>query len=462
MKLITRITGICCLALLAAFALVSTLLWFTARQSYADEAYARAREDAAEAVSSLRSKIEQGLYGNRDRDYINDTYLAYLLKKENDPYSICFREQGTGGITSIYNQTVFEEDFIKNLNYSQEGIIGHAKLDWAGRHYLVFCFENMEGTNFYHIGDISYVWERMGQLTVFLALITGLVLAGTVVTLYLILKKVLRPLEELNDSARQIAEGQYSQRITVLRRDEIGQLSENFNKMAAAVELRTRHLEESERRKTLFMGNLTHELKTPMTSISGYAQTLLHAKISEEDRVEALLYIDQECGRLERLSRKMMKLLELDQDTELTFAAIPVKEIFDGAAKSCGEILKERGLTLTICEQGQVFQLERDLMTDAVINLIDNAAKASSRGGEIFLRAGEDFIEVEDSGKGIPKEEQERIMEPFYMVDKSRSRKSGGAGLGLALTALIAKVHHCRVEIESEEGKGTLIRLHFV
>ena len=112
-------------------------------------------------------------------------------------------------------------------------------------------------------------------------------------------------------------------------------------------------------------------------------------------------------------------------------------------------------VSYTHLQQGEHFPMDLDLMTDVLINLIDNGVKASEPGGKIILRAYERCIEVQDFGQGIPADEQEKIMEPFYMVDKSRSRKSGGAGLGLALTALIAKRHHITIRIDSKEGEGT-------
>lgn len=461
MKLRTRITGISCLAVLAACVAVSALIWGVTMRSYQNEAHAKAWQNAAMTQNRLLRRIEE-LGGS----YLNN-YLRYFFKTESDEYSVCFQVQGTE-IVEIYNQTVFDLGFLESLNYAPvsdtvpEENFDIAALNWEGRHYLVFQSGTEWDLRYFRIEDITYVWERMGWLTGILVLITAGVLLCTMVCLSLILKKVLNPLQELNVSARRIAEGQYHQRIAAASRDEIGQLSENFNKMAAAVELRTKSLEESELKKTLFMGNLTHELKTPMTAISGYAQTLLHARLSQEEQKEALSYIYQECGRLERLSRKMMKLLELDRDVELTLTETPIKEIFQAVERSCGELLRQRRMTLKWTEEGQSFPVERDLMTDAILNLVDNAAKASQDGGRILLRAGADFIEVVDFGKGIPKEEQERILEPFYMVDKSRSRKVGGAGLGLALVALIAKAHHCELKIESEVGKGTVIRLQFV
>ena len=105
--------------------------------------------------------------------------------------------------------------------------------------------------------------------------------------------------------------------------------------------------------------------------------------------------------------------------------------------------------------------MEPDLITDVLINLVDNAVKASEPGSQIILRAEDNRVEVQDFGRGIPKEEQEKILEPFYMIDKSRSRKNGGAGLGLALIAVIVQKHNIKMSIESEVGKGSKFVLEF-
>ena len=105
---------------------------------------------------------------------------------------------------------------------------------------------------------------------------------------------------------------------------------------------------------------------------------------------------------------------------------------------------------------------DADVYTEVLINLIDNARKASRKGDVVILSAKGNTIEVRDFGTGIPEEEREKILEPFYMIDKSRSRKNGGAGLGLAITALILKRHNCKIEMESEVGQGTRVILQFV
>lgn len=458
MRIRTRIIWISCGAILAASLLGDAIIWILAGRSFRDEAFIRAYQKTYVFAENFERAI-----GDDPERAGNDSYLSYYFKAQNDDYNICIRA-GEEAAEEVYNHTIFDAAKLAELSYRsvEASSMEQAYLTWEGKQYVVFCRDMPGNLIYYRIEDISDVGERMEWLAVCMLAITLAVTAAAVLVASVILKRVMRPLQELNDTTKYIAQGRYDQRLKIRRPDEIGQLGESFNRMAEAVEARTRSLEESERKKTLFMGNLTHELKTPMTAISGYAQTLLSTKLGEEDRQEALMYIYEECSRLERLSRKMMKLLELDQDDGLELTETPVLQIFDAAARSCGAILKEKQIDLQFSQHGERFPMDADLMTDVLINLIDNAVKASGQGGRIVLKAYGNCIEVQDFGRGIPAGEQERILEPFYMVDKSRSRKSGGAGLGLALTALIAKRHNIALKIDSEPGKGTRMILQFV
>ncbi len=359
-------------------------------------------------------------------------------------------------------RTVFTAADLAELNFQNYEELQYAELKWEGRDYLVFSSLVKQNLLVYHFEDITYVREELALLLLIMLCITLGVIAVVVFVLVFVLKRVFEPLRILNVTTKRMAEGDYHQRIDIQSRNEIGELSESFNSMAEAVETRARSLEESEQRKTLFMGNLTHELKTPMTAISGYAQTLLSTRITPGEKEEALTFIYKECGRLERLSRKMMKLLELDQEEALELCDMSIETIFEAAQQSCSVILREKEIQLEIEEHGEHFCMEPDLMTDVIINLIDNAVKASRQGGRICLQAEGNEIRVRDYGRGIPREEQDKILEPFYMIDKSRSRKHGGAGLGLALTATILELHHASLRIDSEPGSGTCMILQFV
>ncbi len=463
MKLRTKILWISCMALLAASLLGDVLILSITGKSLKNEATIRAYQNFYE----MTGELEQGLLQKMDAE-AKPLYLEHYFKKLKDDYSICFLWSGNteeaNGIRQIYNHTALSVEELSQLSfkYYEGGAITCADYSRGNTDYVVFHKNIQSEIDVYRVASMDEAQNNVRRLTRYVLAITFGVAGLTTGILFIILRHILQPLQELNETTKRLAEGNYDQRVVVRRKDEIGQLEESFNKMAEAVEMSTRSLEASERQKTLFMGNLTHELKTPMTAISGYAQTLLSTKLSRENQEAALLYIYEECGRLERLSKKMMKLLELDQEDSLVFTDTPVNCLFEAAEKSCEVILKDKQMTLECMEHGEHFSMDLDLMTDVLINLIDNGVKASDCGGKIVLRAYDNIIEVQDFGQGIPAEEQEKIMEPFYMVDKSRSRKSGGAGLGLALTAMIAKQHNISIQIDSKEGNGTRIILQFV
>ena len=182
----------------------------------------------------------------------------------------------------------------------------------------------------------------------------------------------------------------------------------------------------------------------------------------EEDKEEALSYIYEESCRIERLSQKMMELLLLEEENQTDLEEVSAGELFRRAGEACSRSLREDDICLECQENGETFLVDADLFTEVLINLIDNARKASSPGSRILLSASENEIEVRDFGSGIPDSEIEKIREPFYRVDKSRSRKAGGAGLGLAITAQIVRQHHVEMHMESVVGEGTRVILQFV
>lgn len=479
MKLRTRIIGISCITVLVATIISELFIWVYTGKNLKNEAVLKGLQECYVLSDQINKDIE-----NKTDAELDKIYLEYLFKNYNDDYNVCYLEYSSDDeeqdiaeveTEEVYNNTVFSHQQLSKLKYntysatensiqsvpSYQGDIEFGYVNYKGRNYVVYSRMMSEYIHLYRIEDITYVQENVINMAIVMAVITLVVMTVAILILLFVLKKEFQPLQQLNDTAKSMAEGFYDKRISIGKRDEIGQLGENFNKMAEAVEMRTKSLEESEQRKTIFMGNLTHELKTPMTAISGYAQTLLTAKISEEDQREALLYIYEECGRLERLSRKMMNLLELGQSDALKMEDTPVKTLFEAAEKSCKVILENKQIELQCMEQGEHFRMELDLMTDVMINLIDNAVKASEPGSQIILRAQDNRIEVQDFGRGIPKEEQEKILEPFYMIDKSRSRKNGGAGLGLALIAVIVQKHNIKMSIDSEPGKGSRFVLEF-
>ena len=237
--------------------------------------------------------------------------------------------------------------------------------------------------------------------------------------------------------------------------DEIETLSASFDKMADAVQEKIADLEADVQKREDFVGAFTHELKTPMTSIIGYADILAAMQTDPDEQREAAAAIAHEGRRLESLSHKLLALLGL-AECPLTPAAVPLAALWPRLHAACP------GVNLrTPAAPAPTVQGDADLLLDLLCNLVQNAAKASKPGAPVVVLCTADAdtatLTVADRGCGIPPDQLARVTEPFYMVDKSRARRQGGSGLGLALCQRIAVAHDGTLKIESEPGKGTRV-----
>lgn len=225
----------------------------------------------------------------------------------------------------------------------------------------------------------------------------------------------------------------------------------------------TMPLKAANEAQLLLIGSMSHELKTPLTAIKGYSETLLSVRLSKEQARKSLEYIYSETGRLSRLTEKMMELTKLyEPDCRIEFRLVSIEKLFDAVQKNVCQSLEERQLEL-VWEgnyKGIEKNLDYDLMVSFLINLINNSMMASKPQSRIFIGADKSSIWVRDEGCGIPQKEFDKVCKAFYRVDKSRSRKNGNMGLGLALCEQIAKVHGGKILIESKEGEGTKISLY--
>ena len=305
----------------------------------------------------------------------------------------------------------------------------------------------------------SLFQDRSEQYRSFFTLV--LVLTGAVGALSLaVAAMLLRPLSRLSAATRQMAAGELDQRVTVRGDDEIAQLSADFNVMALRIRRQVRELQDAARRQEDFIGSFAHEIKTPLTSIIGYADLLRSRPARSEQVRQSAGYIFSEGRRLEALSRKLLDLVVLDRQ-DFPLRPVPLDVFLDRVGGAMAPALEQAGVRLAVRAGSIPALMEPDLMETVCLNLLDNARKAMEGGGEILLEGlleeGCPVIRVTDSGKGIPAEELSRVTEAFYMVDKSRARAQGGAGLGLALCRRIVDLHGGALELESRPGEGTWV-----
>lgn len=275
---------------------------------------------------------------------------------------------------------------------------------------------------------------------------------------------LLRPVRKLDKAARDIAAGNYEQRVVVSGNDEISSLAQQFNRMAEEVEGRIHQLQLESVRQQRFVDNLTHESRTPLTSIIGYAELLRKIDYEPEVFQKGLNYIYSEGKRMLNLNNM---LLDLTFYREKNFELIPqpVLPICQEVKELTAVRAAERELTVQVCGEDFTLPLEKDLIKSLLLNLVDNAIKASPNGSKIIIGTKQEekqkILYVQDFGRGMEAKELEKIKEPFYRVDKARSRKDGGVGLGVAICNQIAYTIHGSLEYESAPGQGTLAKICF-
>lgn len=311
--------------------------------------------------------------------------------------------------------------------------------------------------------DVSELFANRAEqyrsfFTFMLALVVGVALVSLLIS-YLL----FRPLGRLSSATRRLAEGALTERVSVDSDDELGRLSQDFNTMAERLEEQVQALTDAAHRQEEFIGSFAHELKTPLTSIIGYADLLRSRSMSPEQVQESAGYIFREGRRLEALSGKMLELIVLDRQ-DFPLRAVSMPEFLTLVGGTLGPALEEVGIHLKVQAEPGRIPLEPDLMEMVCLNLLDNARKAMMDGGELWIKGfaeGDGYcIQVTDTGKGIPPEALNRVTEPFYMVDKSRARAQGGAGLGLALCQRIVTLHGGTLTLESVWGEGTTVTIH--
>ena len=267
------------------------------------------------------------------------------------------------------------------------------------------------------------------------------------------------PLRRLEETSRKLAGGNLEARVDLDTSDEIQRIGDTFNQMADAIGRQMDEVREESERQKRFVAAFSHELKTPMTAMLGYASMLEKGQLPPEQQSRAAGYIFRESSRLEALSRQLLRLMQL-QEGGVELLPARLAPVLEDAASG----LPELPVRLEIrCPPGAAARINAPLLADLIRNLVLNAASAGSKDGTVRIRCEQEdgmwMLSVSDTGRGIPAEALPRVMEPFFRVDRGRSRSEGGNGLGLALCRLIAEAHGSDLFMESRVGEGTRVRL---
>ena len=314
--------------------------------------------------------------------------------------------------------------------------------------------------------DIEDVYMQRIENYKFFILLDTMIFIILAIGMYIISKSLTSPLVKLSDISKEIAKGEYSKRVEKTNTlDEIGVLENNFNIMIDVIEDNIKELKFLNESKQRFIDSLNHEIKTPITSIIGYSDLLLKSKVTEEMRIKALSYINSEARRLESLNSTLLKLILIREEKD-EMIKINMNEVISNSVSMLSYKLEQKNIKVEMNIEDEQIYADKQLIVVLISNLMDNAIKASYENSEIniygYIEKNNNYIlKIKDYGIGIPKEDIDKVLEPFYMVDKARTRKNNGVGLGLTICSEICKIYNISINIESELNIGTEITLTF-
>ena len=420
-------------------------------------------EEAIVNTNEMMLRVVQ--YVSQDTTWVSEEKLIEVIENLCQQDAIyCLRLVQNEEVVYVYPKSEAILDTMKiSTDLEENQIVIHYFTSKNGDAFMQSSMRFELNTRVFNMDicrDISGIYNtRREQIQLFQGIFLLLSVVGMLFSFGLA-TLITRHLRKLTKAAKEIGEGNLSYRSNIQSKDEVGALANAFDHMAEKLEENIRLLKESAEQKEMFMGAFTHELKTPMTSIIGYADLLRTQKLNQRDQADALDYIFTEGKRLENLSLKMLDLFVADKQ-EIEMKLSSPAAIVEYTVRHLRTILEENHIQVKLQLENGLCLLEPDLFQTLLINLLDNSRKAMEKGGQItvavHMTTDGCLLYVADEGKGIPKEALKHLTEAFYRVDKARARSKGSAGLGLALCQKIVELHHGSIRFESKEGVGTMV-----
>lgn len=464
------------LVIALTFGIGGALLISTSFQSMLDEEKA----SAIAAYETTHNNLKMlGFFGEAG-DYENMTSMLSQMEEQKIARWQAIALLADGEIIFRYGDELL---LPKEVSVPEENQYAYRVVsDENGRRLQLYgCLSETDGLFLKMSFDLSAAYglranqQKMFGVIYLVVIFLGIFVAG------IISYALTRRLRGLAEAVREISGGDLSRRSSIHSKDEFGQLSRDFDAMADRLEENIHQLEEDVRKKETFMGAVAHELKTPMTSIIGYADLIRQCTLNEDDQMVAANYIFKEGKRLEKLAFKLLDLLMMDKDIAV-MREVDLHYFLQEVVQGLTPRAKEHQVTIHWkADTGSVW-IEPDLVKSLLYNLVDNSIKSiaakeanidagalieSAHGSDSknekrilikgIIKPGGCELQVVDTGCGMEPEELSKITEAFYRVDKSRSRAQGGAGLGLTLCKKIVELHHGTMEFRSVKGVGSWI-----
>jgi len=388
----------------------------------------------------------------------NTVIRAYILGR-NEPmyqYASSGRDNATWD-AAIDIESLTDEDMAAILageTIRRQGVYeGEEKYSMLTVCMPLYDHQQIYGILFLHT-PLTGVSRTLSDIFRFVLISAGISAAVTIAIMFFYSRRLSRPIVQMSQATREIVKGDYSKRIEVKGRDEIAHLARNFNAM-------TDHVAQLEELRRGFVANVSHELRSPLTSIRGYIQGVLDGTFDKTQQETYLGVALDETMRLNRLINDLLDLAQIESgEMPVEYTEFNINEQLSRALAGREAEISEKNIRVSIdFESTQCYvSADKDRIQQVIINLIDNAIKFNKKNGSLIIKTwrhrGEVYVKIEDEGKGINTDQIMRIWDRFYQVDPARSDKKG-RGLGLAIVKKIVEEHGQEIWVNSEEGKGS-------
>lgn len=437
------------LVVVSLVSLISSVLISRQFENYVIEQQKSEADNIAENIASQYGAEE----GGWNIDYIhgmgmyalNEGFIIKLYDKdenvlwdaENHDMSLCHEVMNTITVRMQEKRPELQGDFVSHrYDLKRQGnIVGYLEVSYYTPYY-------MNENDFQFVTALNRILIVIGGASLIAAVLLGILLANS----------ITNPLSRVIGMTKLISDGDYAERLdTDGKTKEIYELTASVNRMAASL------YEQDALRKQL-TSDVAHELRTPIANISSYMEMMLDDVM--EPTPERLKSCYDELQRLSGLISDLERLRQEEvPDMTLEKVDVELRKLSETVLHNFETLLKEKHIEAQVTGSESVIKADRDRIQQVLTNLVSNAVKYSDDGGSICIDISDDgdssVISVSDNGIGIAEEDLKRIFERFYRTDKSRNRKTGGAGIGLTIAKAIVQAHKGTITVESETGKGS-------
>jgi len=402
--------------------------------------------------------------GNTHRDVLEENYTpstmnhVAIMESESD-FIVVITEENGEVITSSDPVEAEMASVIKHTDYGeipQSGAI--LESNWSEEKYV--STDSPITSNDTHSGhvfmfaesdSIERIIDHLSRQFLFVGLLTLLL---TVITVFILSRVITRPILKMKKVAEQLSKGNHNVQLYTQRKDELGDLATSINRLS-------QDLERLKNERNEFLGSISHELRTPLTYMKGYTDIISRKNISITERDKYIKIIQEETEHLTDLIKNLFELARIDHNEfDIRKERVVYGDLIAIVLARIHPALKQKNIKLTFnCPENLIVMVDPARMQQVLLNILDNAIKYTPEERHITMaviqKKNEILTTISDTGDGIPEKDVPFIFERLYRAEKSRSRASGGSGLGLTIAKEIVELHGGEIRVESTSGKGT-------